>query len=202
LAWQQRQQAKLLPVTYFMVTFTLPFELRQTAYQHQSIVYDLMMKAAAEAVQTIGKNNHCLQFGLSAILHTHKRDKGYHPHVHLVLPGGGIKTHAKRVTWQALKEDFILNELALARVFRGIFLRKLFEQAIDLPYGLPKQWVAHIRNVGRGDKALEYLSRYLYRGVISENDILTDNQGQVCFRYQVTMVSYTPTQVKHLSAFN
>lgn len=167
-----------------MVTFTLPRELRNTAWQHQSIVYDLLFKASVETLQTVAKNNFNLSFGMTAVLHTHKRDKGYHPHVHVVLPGGGLKTTDKGQRWQSLPQDFIINEFALARIFRGIFLRLWFENAIALPTGLPRQWVAHIRNVGRGEKALKYLSRYLYRGVISENDILTDDKGQVTFRYQ------------------
>jgi len=182
--WRQRQQQKLLPVTYFMMTFTLPYELRDTAWRYQDIVYDLLFKASVEALQTVGKNNFNLAFGMTAVLHTHKRDKGYHPHIHIVLPGGGLTTEDHHITWQSLPQDFVINEFALARIFRGIFLRMLFEQAIALPKGLPKQWVSHVRNIGRGEKALKYLSRYLYRGVISENDILANEQGQVTFRYQ------------------
>lgn len=182
--WQQRQRQKLLPVTYFMVTFTLPQELRNTAWRHQSIVYDLLFKASVEALQTVGKNNFNLSLGMTAVLHTHKRDKGYHPHIHIVLPGGGLSIDNNTPTWRSLPQDFIINEFALARVFRGIFLRLFFENAIELPCGLPKQWVSHVRQVGRGKKALSYLSRYLYRGVISENDIFSDHKGSVIFSYQ------------------
>lgn len=181
-AWLERQQQKLLPVTYFMLTLTLPSQLRGIAWRHQSIVYELLFQAAIETVRTVGKNNFNLHLGMSGVLHTHKRDKGYHPHIHLIVPGGGLTLDGQ--TWRSLPQNFIINEFALARIFRGIFLRKLFEQAIPLPAGLPQQWVAHIRDVGRGEKALRYLSRYLYRGVISEQDILADHHGQVTFRYQ------------------
>lgn len=184
-AWNERQQEKLLPVNYFMVTLTLPFELRNSAYRHQNIMYDILFKAAVESLQTIGKNNFNIQFGLTAVLHTHKRDKGYHPHIHIVLPGGGLTIGKdKKVSWKTLPEKFLINEFALAKIFRAILLRLMFEQSIPLPTGIPKQWVANIRRVGRGDKALKYLARYLYRGVMSENDILTDQQGKVTFRYQ------------------
>ena len=184
-AWQIRQQDKLLPTNYFMVTLTIPFELRQTTYQHQSIMYNILFRAAVEALQTIAENNFQIKIGLTAVLHTHKRDKGYHPHLHIVFPGGGLTTHKnKRMSWKVLPEKFFINEFSLAKVFKGILLRLMFEQAIPLPTGIPKQWVANIRNVGRGEKALKYLSRYLYRGVISENDILCDQQGDVTFRYQ------------------
>ena len=134
-AWLERQQDKLLPVTYFMVTFTLPAELRGVAWQHQSVMYELLFKAAQQTLLTIGRNNHGLELGMAA-------------------------------------------------VFRGIFLSLLFEQALPLPSGLPKQWVADVRTIGRGDKALRYLSNYLYRGVISENDIMVDRNGKVTFRYR------------------
>ena len=195
-AWQQRQQQKLLPVTYFMVTFTLPYELRDIAWRHQAEVYDLLFKASVEALQTVGKNNFKLKLGMTGVLHTHKRDKGFHPHVHIVLPGGGLTTEGHRQTWQPLPQNFIINEFALARIFRGIFLRMLFEHAIDLPKGLPKQWVSHIRNIGRGERALKYLSRYLYRGVISENDILADDRGKVTFRYQDSKTRAIVTKIQ------
>lgn len=180
--WCQRQQEKLLPVTYFMVTFTLPYELRNVAWQHQHIVYECLCQAAAETLQTIGKNNHQMSFGMSTVLHTHKRDKGYHPHVHVVLPGGGLSLDGQ--TWKTLPQKFLVNERALAKVFRGILLSKLIEQSIPFPSGLPKQWVAHIKNVGQGEKALEYLSRYLYRGIINEYDILNNHEGHITFRYR------------------
>lgn len=198
-AWLERQQQKLLPVTYFMVTLTLPSQLRDIAWQHQSIVYECLFQAAIETLQTVGKNNFKLQFGMTGVLHTHKRDKDYHPHIHLVLPGGGLTLDGQ--TWQSLPQDFIINEFALARIFRGILLRKLFEQAIALPNGLPKQWVANIRKVGRGEKALKYLSRYLYRGVISENDILADHDGQVTFRYQDSESRQMKTRALPAAAF-
>ncbi len=183
-AWYERQQHKQLPVTYFLVTFTLPIQLRETAWQHQSILYDILFRASIETLQTVGKNNFGLSFGMTAVLHTHKRNKGYHPHIHIVLPGGGLTIKDSGKVWKTLPQNFILNEFSLARVFRGIFLRMIFEQSFELPLGLPKQWVSKVINVGPGDKALKYLSRYLYRGVISENDILTNSKGRVTFRYK------------------
>lgn len=183
-SWLERQQQKLLPVEYFMVTFTLPQQLRTLARTHQAIIYELLFKASVEAVKTIGQNNYGVELAMTGVLHTHKRDKGYHPHLHLVVPGGGVIRNKSAVTWKQLGDKFLVNEFALATVFRGIFLRLLFEQALDLPEGLPTQWVANIRAVGRGEKALHYLSRYLYRGVISENDIMTDDNGKVTYRYR------------------
>jgi len=182
--WLERQKQKLLPVEYFLVTFTVPQELRELVWQHQSTLYDILFKASVESIKTIGLNNHSMELAMTAVLHTHKRDKGYHPHIHLVVPGGGLIKTKKSIAWKALDENFLVNEFALASIFRGIFLRLLFEQAFELPQGLPNSWVAKIICVGKGEKTLKYLSRYLYRGVISENDILTDTNGKVTFSYR------------------
>ena len=192
--WLERQKQKLLPVNYFMVTFTLPQELRSVAWRHQSVLYDLLFKAAAEAIKTIGINNHNVKLAMTGVLHTHKRDKGYHPHVHFIVPGGGLTSDGKNTFWKPLANKFLINEFALAQVFRGIFLHLLFSKSIALPNGLPKKWVAHIDTVGKGDKALAYLSRYLYRGVISEEDIQTNNNGQVTFQYRNSKTNQIETK--------
>lgn len=200
-AWLQRQKKKLLPVDYYLMTLTIPQELRSVAWGHQSIMYDLLFKAAVEAVKTIGLNNHGIRLAMTGVLHTHKRDKGYHPHIHLIVPGGGLYISKTATQWRSLNEKYFVNEFALATVFRGILLRMLFEQSIELPYGLPKQWVSHIKCVGRGEKALEYLSRYMYRGVINENDILSDDRGQVTFRYQDSTTKQTRTKTLEPEVF-
>lgn len=192
--WLEKQKQKLLPVNYFMVTFTLPQELRAVAWQHQSIMYELLFKASVEAIKTIGLNNHSIELAMTGVLHTHKRDKGFHPHVHLIVPGGGIVRHNKDIRFKKLSEKFLINETALAQVFRGIFLRLFFEQALALPVGLPKKWIAHVASVGRGEKALKYLARYLYRGVISENDIESCGDGRVRFSYRESGTNRTRTK--------
>jgi len=136
--WPDRQKQKLLPVEYFMVTFTL-------AWQQPSLIYDLLLKAFVEAIRTIGRNNHDIELAMTVVLHTHKRDKGFHPYAHFVVPGGGLRTNKNGLSWKSLDEKFLVNEFALANIFRGILLRMLFEHAVALPYGIPKQWVANIR---------------------------------------------------------
>jgi ferredoxin len=187
--WYERQTSKLLPVQYFMITFTIPESLRSVAWRYQAIFYDILFKAAAETLRTIGKNNHGMRIGMTAVLHTHTRQKTYHPHIHVVMPGGGLIDDHGQTAWRALSHNYLVNEFAMATVFRGILFRMLYEQHLPLPRLanqkiVRKQWVAHVKRVGRGDKALRYLSRYLYRGVISENDVLHDDNGQVTFRYR------------------
>jgi hypothetical protein len=119
---------------------------------------------------------------MTAMLHTHSRRLDYHPHVHVVVPDGCINTARKQ--WQTLRGRYLFNEQNLARVFRARFLDALRQAGFSLPAGLPVQWVADCEFVGKGLPALTYLARYLYRGVISENNILADDGSQVTFRYQ------------------
>jgi hypothetical protein len=182
-AWLDRQRQKQLPVDYYLVTFTLPAELRALARAQPKTVYSLLMQCAAETLKTFGLNKKGLhaQLGMCAVLHTHNRRLDFHPHVHIVVPGGGI--HQARREWRKLKGRYLFNGKALASVFRGMFLRAL-EKANLAPVATPKRWVAHCKGVGRGEQALAYLARYLYRGVISNRHIVEDDGTHVTFRYR------------------
>jgi hypothetical protein len=183
VAWLERQRQKQLPVSYYLVTFTLPAALRSLARAHPKMVYSLLMQCAADTLKTFGLNKKGLnaQLGLCAVLHTHNRRLDFHPHVHIVVPGGGI--HRARREWRKLQGGYLFNGRALGAVFRGTFLRAL-EQAGLNPVQTPKRWVAHCKGVGQGEQALAYLARYLYRGVISNQRILEDDGSHVTFRYR------------------
>jgi len=181
--WFNRQQRKLLPAPYFMVTLTVPAQLRKLMWQHQDILYDVLFRAAAESLKTIARNNHGISIGFTGVLHTHTRRLDYHPHIHFIVPGGGIVVDKKDGSWMTFKGNYLVNELVLAKIFRAIFLRYLADLELDTPQDVPVKWVANIKCVGRGEKALRYLSRYLYRGVVSQNNIQTEHQ-QVRLRYQ------------------
>ena len=181
--WLARQQAKLLPVEYFLVTFTLPRELRPLAWCHQRQIYALMLTLAAQTLKDFGVNPKLLgaDIGLTAILHTHSRRLDYHPHVHVIVPGGGVNRQRKQ--WRKLSGKYLFNQKALAKVFRARLLAGLRAEGLTLPDKLPQQWVVDCKPVGRGEPALKYLSRYLYRGVIGENSIVTNHDGRVTFEY-------------------
>jgi len=181
--WLDRQRAKLLPVDYFMATFTLPAQLRALAWRHQTIVYSLLFDCAVSTLKDFGLNPDKLgaELGMTAVLHTHARDKGFHPHVHIIVPGGGV--NRLRRCWKKVKGRYLFNEFALAAVFRARMLDGLNRAGMILPANLPEKWVVDCRRVGRGEPALEYLSRYLYRGVIAERDIIANRNGKVTFRY-------------------
>jgi len=181
--WLDRQQQKLLPVDYFMVTFTLPAELRALAWRHQKLIYTLFFNCVTNTLKSFGLNPKKLDgnVGLTAVLHTHNRRLDYHPHIHVVMPGGGINQARKQ--WKKLNGKYLFNGFALAKVFRARFLTALKENHLSIPHKLAKQWVANVQNVGKGLPALKYLSRYLYRGVISEKNIVKNENGYVTFKY-------------------
>jgi hypothetical protein len=181
--WLDRQRAKLLPVDYFMVTFTLPRELRALAWRHQSCVYKLLFDTATQTLKDFGLNPRFLgaDIAMTAVLHTHSRRLNFHPHLHVIVPGGGIQ-HARR-QWLKVKGKYLFNQQALSTVFRARFLAALNDARLNIPTAVPTNWVVDIQHVGRGEPALKYLSVYLYRGVISEKNILANRNGLVTFKY-------------------
>lgn len=181
--WIDRQQAKLLPVPYFMVTFTLPRELRSLAWNHQKTVYSILFSCAANTLKDFGLNpkNLGAEIGLTMVLHTNSRKLDYHPHVHALVPGGGVDK--KRRQWKKKKSKYLFNLKAMAKVFRARFLAALNEAKLSIPGNVPGEWVVDCSQVGKGISALKYLSRYLYRGVISEKNIISNQNGQITFRY-------------------
>jgi hypothetical protein len=122
-----------------------------------------------------------VEIGMTMVLHTNTRSLDYHPHIHAVVPGGGIDR--RRRYWKKIKGDYLFNGMALAKVFRGRVLDTMKKAGLVIPPKVPGKWVAHCVNVGRGIEVLQYLSRYLYRGVISEKNIASNQHGQVTFKY-------------------
>jgi len=181
--WLDRQRTKLLPVEYFMVTFTLPRELRSLAWHNQTLMYNTLFAVASSTLKDFGRNPKHLgaDIGMTAVLHTHSRRLDYHPHVHVIVPGGGVDRARRQ--WKKKKGKYLFNEFALAEVFRARFLAAIKAAGLSIPTQLPAQWVVDCKPVGKGEPALEYLSRYLYRGVISENNIIANRDGKVTFRY-------------------
>jgi hypothetical protein len=182
--WLLRQQQKLLPVKYFMVTFTLPYELRHWVWYHQRVAYAVLFETAVETVNTFAGNDKQLsgKLGMTAVLHTHSRRLSFHPHVHVIVPAGSF--HKNTANWHTKTGHYLFNEFALAKVFRAKFLSAFKKKNIACPSNLPQKWVAQCQSVGRGEPALKYLARYLYRGVINESNIIRHDDGKVSFRYQ------------------
>ena len=185
--WLERQMQRLAPADYFLVTFTLPAQFRPLAAAHPRIAYDLLMKCAWETVRTFSLNDAQLQGapGAIAVLHTHSRRLDYHPHVHLVVPAAAVDAEQQRWRTKRRKgKGYLFSHQALAKVFRAKMLAGLTAAGLTLPGHYPADWVVDCKSVGNGASALIYLGRYLYRGVIREQDILACANGQVTFRYR------------------
>lgn len=182
-AFLTRYRDAVLPVQYFMTTFTLPSEFRTVAYQNQRKVYSQMFSCVSGTLKDFGLNQRHLgaQIGMTMVLHTHSRRLDYHPHVHVVVPAGGI--NQKRRQWKKKKGKYLFNQKALARVFRARFLDGLNMENLPVPRGIRPKWIVDCKRVGTGITALKYLSRYLYWGVVSESNIIASQNGQVTFRY-------------------
>jgi hypothetical protein len=146
-------------------------------------MYNILFATASSTLKDFGLNpNHLgADIGLTAVLHTHSRRLDYHPHCHIIVPGGGVD-QAKR-QWKKKKGKYLFNAFALAKVFRARFLAAMSTAGLVIPNNLPDKWGVDCKHVGKGAPALEYLSRYLYRGVISENNIVANRDGRVTFQY-------------------
>lgn len=192
-AWLQRQEQKRLPVNDYRVTFTLPKALRSVVQQHRSTCTDLLMRCAAQTLKTFAKNDSTLgrELGFCAVLHTHTRRLDYHPHVHIVGPGGAIQKARRQ--WCKVRGHYLFNGRALAKAFRGLFLKALSQAGIR-PGRTPAKWVAQCQRVSKGTEALRHLARYLYRGVISNANLLSDDGCNVTFRYREAKIHQWKTR--------
>ena len=166
-----------------MVTFTLPYELRSLTWYHQKAVYSIFFTCVASTLKDFGLNpkNLGAEIGMTMVLHTNNRKLDFHPHIHVVVPGGGVDK--RRRQWKKKKGKYLFNQDAMAKVFRASFLTALNKAGFSIPKRVPKEWVVDCTRVGKGISALKYLSRYLYRGVISEKNIVSNQNGQVTFKY-------------------
>ena len=191
--WLERQLQRQVPAEYFLLTFTLPEELRALAWQQQRTLYDLMIRCSWETAKTFAQNDQQLQgkAGAITVLHTHSRRLDYHPHVHLVMPAAAIDADKRLWRTKRRKKNpgknqtgYLFNHKALAKVFRAKLLEAITQAGLDLPQRYPETWVVDVKSVGSGDKALVYLGRYLYKGVVQEKDMIACRDGQVTFRYQ------------------
>lgn len=181
--WIERQRAKLLPVDYYLITFTLPATLRALVYDHQRQAYDLLIRLAWQTLAAFGRRDKTLHgdLGATLVLHTHSRALDFHPHVHVVVPAGAIDPATRH--WNRKTGKFLFPHQALAKVFRAKWFAAMKELGWTVQADLPVRWVVDCKPVGNGALALIYLGRYLYRGVLPEKHILRNAEGQVTFRY-------------------
>ena len=204
--WLAAREADLLPVGYFHVVFTLPAEVADIAFHNRALVYDLLFRTASQTMLTIAADPKHLgaRIGITAVLHTWGSAMTYHPHVHMIVPGGGIALDGTR--WVSSRPAFLLPVRVLGALFRRLFLTRLMalhdagrlaffgtmtalaDRRAFLRHLSPvrkKRWVVYAKPPFAGPEAvLAYLSRYTHRVAISNRRLLAFNDGGVTFRYK------------------
>jgi len=202
--WMEAREAELLPVPYFHVVFTLPADIADIAYQNKRLIYNLLFKASAQAMQTIAADPRHLgaKIAITSVLHTWGSAMTHHPHVHMIVPGGGLSTDGER--WIACRQGFLLPVRVLSKLFRRLMLEKLIaaHAAGKLNfYGAHahladadafkkflrparrSKWFVYAKRPFAGPKAvLAYLSRYTHRIAISNRHLIKADAGSVTFR--------------------
>lgn len=199
--WLAKQQAKLLPVDYFMVTFTLPYELRVVAKYQPEALYPVMFSVAASVLKDFALNSPKLagDIGFTGVLHTHCRRRDLHPHIHFIIPAGSFNKTQQH--WKKNKGKYLFNAFNLAKVWRARLLEQLAKLNLKLPTSLPKTWVVDCQHVGKGLPALQYLSRYLYRGVLPDKNIKSEVDGLVSFEYKDSQTQSTKVRTLPATEF-
>jgi hypothetical protein len=204
--WLAEREAELLPVPYFHVVFSLPAKIADIAYQNKAAIYDILFKASAEAMITIAADPKHLgaRIGLLSVLHTWGSALNHHPHVHMIVPGGGISPDGAR--WVACRPDFLLYVGVLSRLFRRLVLEKLtaahsagelqfFSKHAALAnarafaaYLAPlrnSKWVVYCKHpFGGPQQVLRYLARYTHRVAISNRRLVACNEKGVTFKWK------------------
>src|SRR5437870_5907057 len=204
--WLAEREAELLPVPYFHVVFTLPAAIADIAYQNKAVIYDLLFKASSETLLTIAADPKHLaaRIGILSVLHTWGSALTHHPHVHMIVPGGGFSLDGK--SWISCRSNFFLSVRVLSRLFRGLFLDKLraayqagalqffgkHARLIDprafAAYLAPlwnTNWVVYCKHPFGGPKeVLRYLARYTHRIAISNRRLIACDQKGVTFKWK------------------
>ena len=201
--WLEKQKDFLLPTPYFMLTFTLPDDLRRVDRSHQKLFYNLLFRASAAATQKLAKDPRFIggQLGMVGVLHTWGRTLTYHPHVHYLVPAGGVDNDGN---WLPARNAFLLPVKALAKIFRAKFRQALRKSTCydDIPAKVWRQpWVVHCKPVADGASALKYLAPYIFRVAISNNRIIKMSDTHVTFRYRSTKTGKTKTCVVSAEEF-
>jgi len=169
-----------------MVTFTLPEQLRQLARSHQKIIYNILFRTSAAALMKLALDPRFIggKIGMLGVLQSWRRDLHFHPHIHYIVPGGGLSADGR---WLPSRDNFLVPVEALSVIFRAKFRDELKKTELfgEISADVWKKgWVVHCEAVGDGEDALEYVADYVHRIAISNHRILTDQEGMVTFKYK------------------
>ena len=188
--WLKRQRARLLlPTPYFLVTFTVPEELRRFIRSHQQIALNLLFATSAQALQDLAGNPRRLgaQLGLLGVLHTWSRTLVFHPHIHYLVPGGGLSPDGRH--WIGARKKFLLHHTALGAQARTLFKERLLKKHPGLFAQVPTEvwkrpWNVGCQAAGSGENALRYLSRYVFKTATSNRKVTLLPEGKLLWTYR------------------
>jgi len=188
--WLARQRARLLlPTPYFLATFTVPEELRYFIRSHQQIALDLLFASSAQALQELAGNPRRLgaQLGMLGVLHTWSRTLIFHPHLHYLIPGGGLSPDGRR--WVPARNKFLLPVKVLGAHFRTVFKTRLQKEHPELFAQVPakvwkRHWNVDCRPAGSGENALRYLARYVFKTATANRPVQLLTEGKVRWNYR------------------
>ena len=199
--WLKLQRRLLLNAPYFMLTFTLPSELRKLASRNQRLFYNLLFQTSAQVTQKLAQKSRSIggQIGLIGVLHTWTRNLAFHPHVHYLAPGGGLSANG---AWLPARHRYFLPVKVLSKLFKMAFFSALKKHPVSsriAPAVWRKAWVVHCKSVGDGQAALKYLAPYIHRVAISNRRLLALKHRGSLETSQVTFLyrSSDTGQVKH-----
>ena len=201
LKWIEARKEEVLNIKYYHVVFTIPSELYNIVYQNQSKMYNVLFKAASETLQELAQDKKYLgaEIGFFSILHTWGQNLMYHPHVHMVVTGGGL---TKTLKWKEKEEDFFIPVKVMSKVFRGKFLEYMKKEKLEYykkmkEYENPaiynelmrkmyeKDWIVYCKEPFKNaNSVIEYLGRYTHRVAISNERILKIEEGKVTFKWR------------------
>jgi hypothetical protein len=196
-AWLEKQRARLLPASYYLLTFTLPASLRPLAKAHPRPIYNLLIRSAVATLQKLARDPQWVGGTLPvlAVLHTWTRAMLFHPHVHLLVPAGGRSPEG---TWVAARHAaFLVPAYALSPIFRAKFRAGLKRLQLWNPAAgaWQQKWTVHCRHAGSGLKVLDYLARYVFRIAIANSRLERFAHGQVTFGFRDNKTQ----QLRHLT---
>ena len=188
--WLDKRQTELLPCGHFHAVATVPSELHDLFQQHQKFMYGLLMRVSAEAIQDLCKKKRHLGGlpGLLSVLHTWNGQLGFHPHIHMLITGGGLRADGEH--WEPARGEFLVPVNVLSKKIAAKFRDALKKNKPTVFAGIPatvwrREWVSFLKYYGYGnDAVLRYLSRYVFRTAISNARILAVDQTHVTFRYK------------------
>lgn len=203
--WLARVRARLLPCEYYLLTFTLPAQLRPLAHRHQRVVYNALLREAAASVLTVAEDRAWVGGtpGILAVLHTWSRTLDYHPHVHLLVTAGGLTTDG--AAWiRPAHPRFLLPGYVLSSLFRAKMRDALTRAGVGTDIDVriwQRRWTVHVEQIGTGDHAALYLARYVYRVALTNRRLDRFADGRVTLQYTHARTHTTRSLTLPVAAF-